>query len=59
MNTAMMEELAKGEALQEESDGRLSGIRRRKPEGVPAWWLYILAVVLIFSLVANLFLALK
>ncbi len=59
MEVAMLEDLAKGEAIPEESADRSGAHRRYKKSGVPALWLYILAVILIFSLVANLILVLR
>jgi serine/threonine protein kinase len=57
--SASLEDLAKGETVDEEEDGRPPKKRRRKKDNVPALWLYVAGVILIFSLIGNLFLLLR
>jgi serine/threonine protein kinase len=65
VEAALLKDLAKGEEEDEEEDldeegHRATGERRRKKtDMVPAFWLYILGMILVFSLVMNLILVLK
>jgi hypothetical protein len=52
-------DLAKGEAVEHDEDDRPGRKHRKKGDTVPALWLYIAGVILIFSLVGNLILALR
>ena len=58
LGSAAMEDLAHGEAVNEEGEPEADEDSRQK-DLVPIYWLYILGVVLIFSLFGNLILALR
>ncbi len=60
MKTSMFQGLTTGEAISDEDAARSGGYRiLKRTDSVPAWWLYLIGVILIFSLVGNLFLARK
>jgi serine/threonine protein kinase len=59
METFVLEDLAEGEAVDEDGEERLDKKSHKKSDTVPALWLYVVAVILIFSLVGNLILALR
>jgi eukaryotic-like serine/threonine-protein kinase len=59
LKTHALEDLTQGEAVEEDEDDRPAAKRRHKSDSVPAFWLYILGVILTFSLVGNLILALR
>jgi serine/threonine protein kinase len=52
-------DLAKGEAVEHDEDERPGKKNRKKDDAVPALWLYVVGVILIFSLVGNLILAMR
>jgi serine/threonine protein kinase len=57
--TQVLEDLTEGEAVDDDDEERPRAKRRKKADTVPALWLYILGVILTFSLVGNLILALR
>ncbi|MCI0640276.1 MAG: serine/threonine protein kinase [Gemmataceae bacterium] len=59
--TTMLEQLAHGEAVEDEERKRKPKKKKKgpEPEMVPIIWVYVLAVVVIFSLVGNLILMLR
>jgi len=59
LEASMLQDLARGESVEEEEDDLPRVKRRKKGDTVPIVWLYILGVILIFSLVGNLILALR
>jgi len=59
LEASTLEDLAKGEAAPEDDDPLPRKQRRRHTDSVPSLWLYILGVILIFSLVGNLILMLR
>jgi serine/threonine protein kinase len=59
LEASMLQSLAEGEAAEEDGDNRRHRKRQQQDGVVAALWLYILGVTLIFSLVANVILALR